>query len=145
MIQADAQQKKIIAILTKGDKDFKAQLVVNMTSNPMKSSTNDLSFHQANQIIMQLGGTPVRNKWTLFDKNKTSHLNVLSLCMQMGWQFYSNEHQRYYANMAMLGNWLQTKSPVKKPLVDMESFEVSKIIYALQQMQKKDIEKTSMR
>lgn len=145
MILADTKQKQIIAILTRGDKEFKAELVVNMTGDPLKSSTSDLTFAQANAIIRQLGGSPVPNKWTRFDANKASHRNVLSLLMQNGWQFYHAEHQRYYADMNAFGGWLQSKAPVRKPLIDMEPYEVSKTIYALKQMQKKDIKKTSMR
>lgn len=145
MILADTQQKKIIAILTHGDKELKAELVKNQTGDSLKCSTNDLTFYQANQIIQQLGGTPVPNKWTRFDANKASHRNVLSLLMQNGWQFYNAEQQRYYADMNAFGGWLQSKAPVKKPLIDMQSHEVSKTIFALEQMQKKDLKKTSMR
>ncbi|MFY0714099.1 hypothetical protein J1D01_10510 [Seonamhaeicola sp. NFXS20] len=144
MIKADAKQKQIIAILTRGDKEFKAQLVVNMTGDSLKSSTSDLTFAQANAIIKQLGGSPVPNKWTRFDGNKGSHRNILSLLMQNGWQFYHKEHQRYYADMNAFGGWLQTKAPVKKPLVDMEPYEVSKTIHALKQMFKKDANKSNI-
>lgn len=137
MILADAKQKQILAILTRGDKDFKAQLVVNMTQDPQKHSTNDLTFAQANAIIRQLGGSPVPNKWASFDHNKASHRNIMSLLMQLGWQFYATDAGRYYADMNKFGGWLQTKSPVNKPLIDMQNHEVSKVIFALENMLKK--------
>ncbi|CDF80602.1 hypothetical protein, putative phage protein [Formosa agariphila KMM 3901] len=134
MIKADAKQKQIIAILTKGDKDFKAELVEHQTKDASKRSTNDLSFYQANQIISQLGGTAVQNRWCLFNVNSRAHLNILSLCMQLGWQWYNDTQGRYYANMNTFGGWLQTKAPVKKPLLDMQPQEVSKTIAALESM-----------
>lgn len=134
MIKADKKQKQIIAILTRGDKDFKAQLVVNLTGDSTKLSTNDLTFSQANQIIKQLDGTPVPNKWTRFNHTLASHRNILSLLMQLGWQFYNKATNRYYADMHRFGGWLQSKAPVNKPLLDMQKHEVSKTIFALESM-----------
>ncbi|WP_435135776.1 hypothetical protein [Formosa sp. A9] len=145
MITADAKQKQIIAILTRGDKDFKAQLVVNMTGDSQKSSTNHLSFAQANAIIKQLGGSPVPNPWTTFNGAKASHRNILSLCMQLGWQFYDQRAGRYFANMAQLGAWLQNKAPVKKPLPEQSAQEISKTIIALENMVKGYAKKTALR
>jgi len=138
MIKADKKQKQIIAILTRGDKDFKAQLVVHLTGDSMKSSTNDLTFAQANQIIKKLDGTPVANMWTRFDNNNQAHRNVLSLLMQLGWQWYDSNKCRYFADLNRFGGWLQGQAPVNKPLMEMEKHEVSKIITALESMLKKD-------
>jgi hypothetical protein len=145
MTLADAKQKQIIAILTKGDKDFKRELVVDQTKDSMKSSTSDLTFAQANDIILKLGGTPVVNQWTKFNYNKKTHMNILSLLMQLGWQFYDHEKSRNFADTSKLAHWLQTKAPVKKPLNDMSHNELSKTIYALENMLKKDLKKTPLR
>jgi hypothetical protein len=145
MTIADKKQKQVIAILTRNDKDFKRELVVDQTKDSTKGSTNDLTFVQANNIIRNLGGTPVVNQWTRFDRNKRAHLNILSLCQQLQWHFYSNEHKRYFADMAKLAHWLQTKAPVKKPLNDMFHNELSKTIVALESMLTKDLKKTALR
>lgn len=142
MISADKKQKQIIAILTKGDKELKAQLVVQETQDEAKCSTNNLTFVQANNIIRALGGNVVVNKWTRFDKNKTSHMKVLNCLYDLGWTFFSQDKGRSMANMASLGAWLQTKAPVKKPLIDMTATEVSKTIHALESMLRKSIKKT---
>lgn len=142
MTLADAKQKQIIAILTRNDKEFKRELVIDQTKDPMKCSTSDLTFVQANDIILKLGGTPVVNQWTRFNKNKRSHLNILSLLMQLGWQFYNEQHGRYYADMSKLAHWLQTKAPVKKPLNEMYHNEISKTIVALESMLEKDLNKS---
>lgn len=69
--------------------------------------------------------------WGAFDKKNAQHKNVLSLCRQAQWV---KEHPKYgeVADIDRLAQFLESdKSPVKKPLTDMEPQEVSKIIIAL--------------
>lgn len=75
--------------------------------------------------------------WAAFDKKNKQHLQVLSHCITLTW---SLEHPVYgeVADLARLNEWLKSdKSPVRKPLKDMDKKEVSQIIKALGQMIKK--------
>ncbi|WP_271783894.1 hypothetical protein [Aquimarina algiphila] len=75
--------------------------------------------------------------WALFDKKNKAHMNILSLLRQLEW---TKPHDRYgeVADLKRLSNWLKSeKSPVNKPLMDLEKHEVSKIICALEAMTEK--------
>ncbi len=137
MLKATKDQKQRIAILVKGDKDLKKLLVKQTTGDDSKTSTNDLSHNQANQIIQYLGGKPILyDNWAYFDNNKASHRQILSLCIQYGWTA-SHPTRGEIANLGSLSEWLKSKrSPVNKKLKDMTPNEVSKIIIALEGMVK---------
>ena len=133
MLKASKQQKQRIAILTKGDKEYKAALVEQITKDATKTSTNDLSHAQANQLIAHLGGTPILyDNWAYFDASKASHRNILSLAIQIGWRT-TNQHGRDIADLGRLSEWLKSKkAPVSKKLNDMNANEISKTITALE-------------
>ncbi len=133
------QQIKIIhAIMPteiKADKMAKAELVSQFTEDETKRSTKDLSWSQANFLIISLGGSPIipNRSYLLFDAKKRSHMYILSLAQQYGWTKYHNG--RWIADMDAVGTWLQTKRcPVNKPLVYMSNNELSNIIIALENM-----------
>lgn len=139
MIILKSQIQRIHALLPvviKNDKEQKAQLVQQYTGDWSKTSTKDLTIEQANQIIVRFGGQPIQyENWALFDAKNGAHRNILSLCMQLGWQVYNADKKAYYADLYRLSEWLKSKkSPVKKPLKQMVKLELSKIIYALEKM-----------
>lgn len=139
MIILKSQIQRIHALLPaviKNDKEQKAQLVQQYTGDWSKTSTKDLTIEQANQIIVRFGGQPIQyENWALFDAKNGAHRNILSLCMQLGWQVYNEDKKAYYADLYRLSEWLKSKkSPVKKPLKQMVKLELSKIIYALEKM-----------
>ena len=83
-----------------------------------------------------------RKLWSYFDKNNKQHLTILSLCIQFRW---TKEHPvtgKQVADLGALDSWLRGQStigqsPVKKPLAEMEPAELSKVIFAMEQMIKK--------
>lgn len=134
MVAASPKQKQIIAILTKGDKELKAALVVEQTKEAHKCSTNDLSHAQANDIIYQLGGKPlVYDNWALFDKHNKSHKLIHVQCHYLNWTMPS-ERFGTIVDLYRLSEWLKTKAPVKKRLLKMTKTEISKTITALENM-----------
>lgn len=133
---ADKFQKQRIAILVKGDIELKKQLVQAATGDASKTSTNDLTHAQANKILQHFGQKPVvYDNWAFFDASKPNHKQVLSLCIQYGWSVPHNVHGEI-ADLGKLSEWLKNdpKCPVNKKLKDMTKQEVSKIIFALEQM-----------
>ncbi len=132
------QQIKIVHSLLptriKNDREAKAELIAQFTEDFKKTSTKDLTWLQANQLIMSLGGTPIsaNRAFMKFDAKNSKHRAILSLCHQYGWEVY--QKGRYIADMHRLAEWLQHKSPVQKPLTEMTSKELSKVITAMENM-----------
>lgn len=96
------------------------------------SSIKDLNQLQASELIHFFNtGKPIdHSSWAFFDKRNYQHRNVLSICHSLGWV---NEENPQFVDLHRLGGWLKSdRSPVKKPLKEMSKAEVSKIIFALQ-------------
>ncbi len=75
---------------------------------------------------------PQKNEnWGLFDKNNNQHRTVMSHLYTAQWTV-QNEAGREIPDLLRFSDWLKSeKSPVRKPLMDMTSKEISKIIVAL--------------
>ena len=100
------------------------------------TSIKDLNQLQAQELIhfFNTGKTLDHSAWAMFDKYSTQHKAVLSLCHQLGWV---QEEKPQFVDLQRLGGWLKSdRSPVKKPLKEMDRAEVSKIIFALQNILK---------
>lgn len=130
MTQATPKQKQIIAMNFK-DKDQREEIVYGITKDAKRTSTKDLTFEEANQILMSIGYHPFKEKKKFDQKNK-KHLVVMNLLHDLEWQF--NEKGNQYADLDRLGNWLMSdkRSPVQKRyLTEMNSQEIEKVITAL--------------
>lgn len=131
-MKATKEQKKLIAINTP-TKDIKEEFVQWATEDVKKTSCNDLTFEQANKILVKLGKKPHKPQfWAVFNKNNAKHLLILSLMRQAQWV---KNHERWgeVADMDMLDKFLKSeKSPVKRPLQEMNPKELEKLIKALE-------------
>ena len=135
---ATKQQKFAIRKNCNFKDDIKEEFVQWATQDISKTSLNDLSFEQANKILIAQGDTPKQNveNWGLFDKNNSQHKYILSLCFQMG--LTKELKGRDVADIFKLGEWLKSeKSPVRKPLKQMTSYELSRIIFAMEKITEK--------
>ena len=95
-------------------------------------SVKDLSKLQADELIyfFNTGRIMDHSAWALFDKYNSQHKAVLSLCHQLGWVM---EDKPQFVDLNRLGGWLKSnRSPVRRPLNEMDKKELSKIITALQ-------------
>lgn len=93
------------------------------------TSFNNLTSVQADDLIrfFNTGKLPDNSSWGMFYKNNSKHNRILSACHTLGWVEESG-----YVDLNRLGGWLKSnRSPVQKPLKEMESHELSKIIKAL--------------
>lgn len=136
--KATKEQKQFIHVNTP-NRDIKEEFVQWATGDVEKTSCNDLTFEQANMIIVQLGGKPHKNDayaWGLFDKDNQQHKTILALCMNYGWKRRNPKSGYDIADISALGNWLKNdpRCPVRKPLKKMDTIETSKIISALENM-----------
>lgn len=100
------------------------------------TSIKDLNRLQADELIyfFNTGKSMDHSSWAMFDRNNSQHKTVLSLCHQLGWV---QENNPQFVDLQRLGGWLKSdRSPVKSPLKDMSKAELSKIIFALQNILK---------
>jgi hypothetical protein len=126
-MKAITSQRKQLYKLFGYNSDTEAVHVKHITGDQTKVAASDLSMIQANDLINSL-----TTNWAFFDKNNTQHSNVLSLCHQLGWVQDANPR---FVDLQRLSNWFKSfRSPVQKPLQAMEPKEVSKVIFALEQM-----------
>ncbi len=95
-------------------------------------SVKDLNTIQADDLIyfFNTGKTPDNSSWAIFDNNNTKHRRILAICHTLGWV---QEDKPHFVDLHRLGGWLKSnRSPVQKPLKQMTSPELSKIIKALE-------------
>lgn len=86
------------------------------------------------QTIVQGGRNHSKSNWGLFDNNNPQHKNILSLMRQLQWTVPHARHGEV-ADLSRLSEFLKSnKSPINKPLKDMEAKEVSKIIECFKSM-----------
>ncbi|MHC5309115.1 hypothetical protein ACYSNM_03390 [Myroides sp. LJL116] len=137
---ATKEQKRAIRKNCKFDVNIKEELVQWATSDNNKTSLNDLSFDQANKILVAQGAKSVKanadNSWGYFDNNNSKHKYILSLLRQLG--MVTEVKGRDVADINKLGQWLKSdRSPVQKPLKKMNQLELSRVISALEKMVQK--------
>lgn len=81
------------------------------------------------------------SKEAQFDSHNTQHLSLLAKCHELGWVREDNPR---IPDLQRLGRWLISKKcPVQKPLKEMTTKEVSKVIGALEKIIEKKYVKTS--
>lgn len=79
------------------------------------------------------------SKEAYFDSHNAQHLSLLAKCHELGWVQPNNPR---IPNLQQLGKWLLSKRcPVQKPLMEMTTKELSKVIGALEKMIEKRYEK----
>jgi len=116
--------------------DIKSEWVQWVKQDVSKTSLNDLTFEEANTILVQQGDKPHKGEnWAWFDKNNGKHKKVLSLLHEAGLTVQSKGQK--VADTDWLSNFLKSaKSPVKKPLKEMANFELEKLIKSLENIVK---------
>lgn len=140
-----AQLKQIQTLLNKRftDRQERLEFLSDFFSQEIKS-TKELTEQQAQILTLTLsegkGKAPTwegLGKIARFDKNNAQHRTILSRCHELGW-VGTTESGKVIPDLNRLGGWLISKrSPVQKALLDMTKQELSKVIFALENMLKK--------
>jgi len=79
------------------------------------------------------------SKEAYFDCNNVQHLSLLAKCHELGWVQVDNPK---IPDLQRLGKFILSKRcPVQKPLMEMTTKEVSKVIGALEKIIEKRYEK----
>lgn len=101
------------------------------------SSSKELTEDEAFEILDWLKYN--YSKEAYFDSHNAQHLSLLAKCHELGWVQPNNPR---IPNLQRLGKWLLSKRcPVQKPLMEMTTKEVSKVIGALEKIIEKQYEK----
>ena len=102
-------------------------------------SSRELTEHEAFEILDWLRYN--YSQLAYFDSHNMQHLSLLAKCHELGWVQVDNPK---IPDLQRLGKWLLSKKcPVQKPLKEMTTKEVSKVIGALEKMIEKRYLKTS--
>jgi hypothetical protein len=121
---------------------IKEEWVQWVTGNVDITSLKSLTQEQAVRIIRQQTGDTsppsegclkggVADNWALFDKTNAQHRTILAQMRTAQWVVPHERHGEV-PDLERLSEFLKSdKSPVKKPLKQMEPWELSKIIEAL--------------
>lgn len=127
---------KLIPLPLKTSKDQRSTMIYRYTNDQDRKSVNDLTFDEANQVILNYGGKAFKyDNWAFFDAKNSQHRKILSLCLELEWSVYNTDKKQFLADLKTLSEFLKSKrSPVKKPLKKMNSEELSKVIHALEQI-----------
>lgn len=105
--------------------------------NKKITSTVQLSYAEADDLIFFLntGKSPDSSFWALFDRNNKQHTTVLSLAHQLRWVLAD---KTWLVDLNRLGNWIKSeRCPVNKPLKQMNKEELSKVIFAMENISRK--------
>lgn len=121
--------------------DTKNERVQWVTGDVNRTSLKSITQAQAKKIIMQQEGLklvnqpkPKSDNWGAFDKDNQQHRTLLSQLHTLQWTIRS-EKWGEVADIGRLSEFLKSdKSPVNKPLKNMEPWEVSKIIECFKSM-----------
>nr|DAN67628.1 MAG TPA: Protein of unknown function (DUF1018) [Caudoviricetes sp.] len=91
-----------------------------------KELTEDEAFEILDWLKYNYG------KEAYFDSHNAQHLNLLAKCHELGWVQVENPK---IPDLQRLGRWLLSKKcPVQKPLKEMTTKEVSKVIGSLEKI-----------
>ena len=100
-------------------------------------SSKELTEDEAFKVLDWLGYNYSNEAY--FDSHSTQHLSILAKCHELGWVHVDSPR---IPDLQRLGRWLISKKcPVQKPLKEMTTKEVSKVIEALEKIIEKRYEK----
>ena len=123
--------------------DVKPEIVKNYTTNGT-ASTKDLTFDQANRLIVNLGGKAIKDPNSAKHKyagylslDNNQHKRILSLLFQL--QCTKSSEKRHgevslVVDTERFGKWVLKSTAEKKPIKELTPKQVSKVIYQLEIM-----------
>ncbi len=135
------QIKRIHTILPevyRKDPDLKGELVFQFTEDPDKTSTKDMSFYQAQDMIhfLSTGKSKDYSRYGRFKVTNKQHNYILSMCHQIGWVSFNDHLSRLVPDLSILGAWLHKYGYLHKPLMEYTETELPKLVTQFENMVK---------
>lgn len=138
-------QQQIIIIHTllpaevKADKELKAALIAQYTGSPDKTSTRDLSYSQAYELIKDLQES--KNQSPVHQRSDKMRKKIISMAHELGWQYYSENRSKLCADMNAINAWCIKYGHKHKNLDDYTYVELPTLVSQFEQMYKGEIAK----
>lgn len=130
----NSQIRSIHALFSKNDitdKEHKKEAIKRFTNDQI-TSTKDLQFDQANELIKLLGGKihqdpehQINKKYGWINKNDNQDFLIVSILHQLGWSWDENPK---LVDVTKLGRFIRYNTKIGKPLQEMNPIEKSKLI-----------------
>lgn len=116
------------------NKDIKDEWVQWVTGDVNCTSLRSLKQYQAIRILnRQMGKEAAHESWGSFDTGNKQHTTIMAILRTANIVVTHPRHGEVADMKGWFSKFLQSnKSPVQKPLMDMQPKEVSKIIVALE-------------
>ena len=140
MPQITPNQIKLIHTLLPNhlkEQDAKAEFIHSFTEDDQRTSTRDLSHHEAEEIIyfLKTGKSPTYAHFATFDQSNRQHRYILSLCHQLNWVRPSAKG-KLVADLETLGRWLRKYGYLHKPMKEYSDREFPKLVTQLENILK---------
>lgn len=110
----------------KQDKEVRKEFIYNITQDPERTSTKDLTMQEANMIIDEFSDD--KKRYAYFDKHNKQHMILISLARQVGW-LSTKEDGTVVACLERLGGWIKKYGHLHKPMKDYNPSQLSKLIF----------------
>ncbi|MGB1295762.1 MAG: hypothetical protein ACPG6V_09795 [Flavobacteriales bacterium] len=120
----------------------KKQIISSYTKSEDSTSTSDLTFDQANALLVKLGIEAEKENTVNYEhlnagvinRENNQHRYIMSLLYQLKWVCQSKNQPRVILDRERFGRWLLTKTAEKKSLDKLSKTQTSKIISQLEIM-----------
>ena len=135
-------KRQIIKVHTLLNKEIEEHLkcdVVNIYTDGQYTSVKDLTFDQANRIIVDYGGQPEEKdivlehlKFGKLRRDNPQHRRIMAVLYQLNWTMKSRNMDKMILDVERFGEFVKTHSKAKKPVTQMTPSQCSNLIYQLE-------------
>lgn len=116
------------------DKELKAALISQYTGDENKTSTRDLSYSQAYELIKDLQAN--KNASPIFLRSDKMRKKIISMAHDMGWQYWSEAKQKMCANIKEIDSWCEKYGYKHKALDDYTYEELPALVTQFESLYK---------
>lgn len=131
-------QQQIIIIHTllptqvKQDKELKCALIAQYTGDETKTSTRDLSYSQAYELIRDLQVNQKHNPTTM--RSDKMRKKIISMAHDMGWQYYNESKRKMCADIKAINSWCEKYGFLHKSLDSYTYAELPTLVSQFEQV-----------
>lgn len=120
------------------DKELKAEFIASFTEDANRSSTRDLTFYEAEELIyfLRTGKNQTFAAFATFDHTNRQHRYILSIAHQLGWVVYHNGLKKMVPDLERLGAWLRKYGYLHQPLKAYTAEQLPKLITQFEKLLK---------
>lgn len=123
----------------KKDKEMKAQLISQYTGRNDKTSTRDLSYFQAKELIQKLQAA--KNKTSINERADKMRKKIISMAHDLGWQIFCDKKQKLIADMKAINTWCVNYGLYHKKLETHSYTELPQLVSQFETMYKERMSK----